>query len=573
MAYDILIENGLIVDGTGLPGVRGDVAIKDGKIVERGRITGQADKVIDADGQVVSPGFIDIHTHYDPHWWWNPLGTSSSWHGVTTVVTGNCGLSLAPCKPEHRELVSGIFGTVEEVSRATLDAVLPWNWESFPEYMDSLEGNVGINVATLLGHSAIRVHVMGEAAGERTATDEEIRAMQDEIRKAMEAGAFGWTTSISPTHVGPSGDPVPSRYSDNRELFAFADTLAEYNTGSIELIPPHAVLGCTEEDRETLKGIALRSGRPVNWLGHSWKWFMPDLWRDEQRWMADIAREGAMLFANLTLQPFDRTVNFKRTTFFNGFHMWRDIMKLPLEERVLKLKDPDLRPTLRHAIDNVDTKPEKGQVRPPVRWDAVTIRETKLEKNKHLEGRRVIDIAKERGVHVADVMADLALEESLETNFRQQHALEEDQAVLGEMMQSPFVALGTSDSGAHINSDCNSAEPTYCIKHWVKEQGVMSLEEAVRRWTWVPANTFGMQGRGSLQEGMHADVVVFDLDKIDIGNKEIIGDVPSGETRYIQKAEGIEYTIVNGRILMDHDKPSGDLNGKVLRSSASNGKR
>ncbi len=439
--------------------------------------------------------------------------------------------------------------------------------------MDRLDNRLGINLMPLLGHSAIRVHTMGEAASERAATADEIAAMQHEIRQAMEAGAWGWTTSVSPTHVGPTGDPVPSRYADNDELYAFASVMAEYHTGAMEIIPPNAVFGITADDREMLRQLALHSGRPVLWLGHGWKWFKPDLWREEQAWMASLAKEGATVLANLTLQPFDRVVNYKRTSFFNGLDTWRDIMSLPLAERKAKFADPSLRPALRHAIDNPQTTATKGQIRPPIRWEAVTVLETHSEKNKWMEGKRVLDLAKQQGVHVADFMTDLTLEEDFATNFRTITVLEEDEAVQGELLNSPFVMLGSSDSGAHINNECKSGEPTYCVRHWVQEQQTMSLEEAVRRWTWVPANVFGLHDRGLIREGMKADINVYAPDQLKIGKKEMIQDVPSGETRLIQKAEGIHHTIVNGRVLLNGSQETGDLPGEVLRSSAYTGPR
>lgn len=571
MAYDIVIKNGTVVDGSGMPAVRGDVAIKDGKIVARGRISGAATQVIDADGLTVAPGFIDIHTHYDPHWWWNPLGTPSCWHGVTTVVTGNCGLTLAPCKPQDRQAMAGIFSQVEEVSMNTLDAVLPWSWESFDDYLRELDKSLGINVLPLLGHSAIRVYAMGQAGMERAATDDELRRMQQLVRQAMESGAWGWSTSVSPTHVGPTGDPVPSRFADNRELYALASVLSEYNTGAMEIIPPNAVFGITQDDRDMLQQMALQSGRPVVWLGHGWKWFKPELWREEQAWMADMAREGAHILANLTMQPFDRTVNYKRTSFFNGLETWRDIMRLPLEERKARFADPALRPALRHAIDNPQMTATKGQIRPPIRWEAVSVLHTRLEKNKWMEGHKVLDLAAQKGVHVADFMTDLTLEEDFATDFRTITELEKDKAVQGELLQSPFVILGSSDSGAHINNECKAGEPTYCIRHWVQERQLMSMEEAIRRWTWVPASVFGLHDRGLIREGMQADVVVFSPEDLKIGKKEMIQDVPGGETRLIQKAEGIHHTIVNGRMMLNGSQPTGEMAGSVLRSSAYRG--
>ena len=573
MAYDILIKNGTVIDGSGMPGARSDVAIKDGKIVERGRINGPASTTIDAEGQIVSPGFIDIHTHYDPHWWWNPMATSSCWHGVTTVVTGNCGLTLAPCKPKDRQLLAGVFGRVEEVGMPTLDAILPWNWESFGEYADRLdEQPKGLNVALLLGHSAIRLHSMGEASGERAATDDEIKAMKDLTRQAMESGAFGWTTSMSQTHVGPTGDPVPSRYAENKELYELASVLDEYNAGTMEIIPPNSVFGLAPENREMLRQLALRSGRPVNWLGHTWKWFRPDLWREEQDWMREIAKEGAMVLATVAMQPFDRLVNYNRTSFFNGLETWRDIMDLPIEERLTKLKDPDLRPALRHAIDNPQTSTKKGQLRGPIRWEAVTVLKTKLEKNKPLQGKGVLELAAQRGVHVADFMNDLTLEEGLETDFHYRSSLEEDDVDRGELIKSPFVMLGASDSGAHINNECTSGEPTYCLKHWVLDRQVMSMEEAIRRWTWVPASVFGMKDRGLIREGMRADVTIFSPEELEAGEKEKVQDLPHGETRLIQKGKGFKHTIVNGKVLLNDDVHTGEMPGQLLRSAAYKGK-
>jgi N-acyl-D-amino-acid deacylase len=568
MTYDLLIKDGLVVDGSGMAPIRADVGIKGGKIVARGKLGARASRVIDAQGRVVCPGFIDIHTHYDPHWWWNPLGTSSSWQGVTTVVQGNCGLTLAPCRPEHRAVMAGVFSSVEEISMATLDAVVPWKWESFREYLDQLEGRLGINVGTLLGHSAIRLYAMGEASLERAARPEEISHMQKLLREAMEAGAVGWSTSKAPAHVGPKGAPIPSRQATDEELFALADTLGEYHCGAIEIVPQSVLFGINQEDRKLLHDLARRSGRPVNWLGHEWKWFAPDLWREEQRWMAESARQGGQVFGNIVMQPFDREVTFKRSTFFQGLNHWRDIMSLPLEQRKAKLADQSLRPALREALDNPDYSGTRGSARPPIRWEGVSVLRTGLTKNRWMEGKSVVELAKQRGVHVADVMSDLAAEEDLETVFHQRFVLDVDTGIMGDMIQDQHVVFGSSDSGAHINSMVQSGEPAYCLRHWVLDHPKLTLEEAVRRLTFVPASVLGFYDRGLVREGLQADINVLSLQDLELGRKELVQDLPSGETRWIQKAKGIDYTIVNGEVLMERGSPNEVLPGKVLRGGA-----
>ncbi|MBI3744247.1 MAG: amidohydrolase family protein [Chloroflexi bacterium] len=311
--------------------------------------------------------------------------------------------------------------------------------------------------------------------------------------------------------------------------------------------------------------IATESRQPVTWIGHGFRWYMPDAWQREQEWMRDASRQGAQFFASARIQPIDRKVVFKRTTFFNGLETWRDVFALAPQERLAKLADPSLRPALRHAIDNPQRAATRGQILPQIRWDALFVEQAMLPKNKALEGRQAMKIAKERSIHVADLLADMAVEENLETVFRLHTAMPEDDIQRDRLLQGANVMVGNSDSGAHINSDCTAGEVTYFIKRYALDRKIISLEEAVRRWTWMPASMAGFTDRGLLREGMAADIVVFSPSELDVPPTEMAQDVPGGETRIVQKARGITHTIVNGRVALRGNRHTGERAGRVLR--------
>lgn len=459
----------------------------------------------------------------------------------------------------------GVFGKVEELSMSSMRAMIPWEWESYGQWLDRVDRGLGANVATLAGHNALRFQAMGEACLDRAATGDEVEAMQSALREALDAGAFGWSTTISPTHVRPTGEPVPSRLADDEELVALAAVMGEYNRGYIEILTRDFLWGLSERDKALLMRLSRAGGRPITWIGHGYKWNLPNTWREEQAWMAEASKQGALFYGGVRLQPVDRRISFKRTTFFTGLETWRDIMDLPLEQRIAKLNDQSLRPALRHAIDNPQRATARGQIMPQVRWPSLYVERTKLPKNKAYDGRPVVELARERGVHIADFLCGLAAEEQLETQFRLKSILEQDEAIRGQLIQSPFVMLGNSDSGAHINTDCTAGEPTYFLKHWCLDRKAMSLEEGIRRWTWAPACMVGLTDRGLVREGMAADVMVFSPEELGVRPAEQVADVPGGETRYVQKASGIKHTIVNGRVTLEGDRHTGDRPGKVLR--------
>jgi N-acyl-D-amino-acid deacylase len=555
MAYDLLITNGMVVDGTGFPRYRSDVGIKDGQIVEMGRLRGTAASAIDADGLFVAPGIIDLHTHYDAQPFWDRLCTSSVWHGVTTVLTGNCGLTLAPLRPEHRETMLATFCCVEDLPVKSLAAVLPWTWETFGEYTKAIDRGLGVNMMPLVGHNPLRLSAMGLSAWERAATADETATMQRLLREALEAGAWGWSTTASPTHAGPAGEPVPTRLAHNDERLALARTMGEFNRGVIEILPP-SVTRPDEADRHHLREVALTSGRPVFFL----------VFDAEMRDYTDgAAHDGAQLYALLRAIPFNPRFTLKKTTFFSNLDVWDRIMDLPLEERVATLANPDKRAELREAATKRQRR-RPGVLGRFIPWEAIVVSKTMLAKNRSLERRRLAELADRQGKHVADVMLDLAVEERLETEFQLQTRPPEDDVALTEFVKSGHALPSQSDAGAHLNTNfCTAGESSYVLSQWVRERQLLSLEDAVRRLTFQPACIMGLHDRGLVREGMAADLVVFDLSRIGIKQDEVSHDGPAGAPRRVQGAEGIHHVIVGGQAVLNHGRHTGALPGRVLR--------
>ncbi len=557
MAYDLVIKNGMVVDGTGFSGFRADVAIKDGAIAEIGRIRATAAATIDADGLFVAPGIIDLHTHYDAQPFWDKLCTSSVWHGVTTVLTGNCGLTLAPLRPEHREAMLATFCCVEDLPVKSLAAVLPWTWESFDEYMDAIDHGLGVNMMPLVGHNPLRLGAMGQAAWERAATADEIGTMQSLLRAALEAGAWGWSTTASPTHAGPSGEPVPTRLAENEERLALGRTIGEFNRGVIEILP-RSVTKPDEADRQHLLEVALTSGRPVFFLGFD---------ADARAYVEAAARAGAQLCNLLRAIPFNPRFTLKKTTFFKNLDVWDVVMDLPVPEQLTALADPRRRAELRETA----TRPQRRRPGVPGRlvpWSAIVVRKVSLDRNRPLQGRGLAELADEQRKHVADVMLDLAVEEGLETEFQLHTRSPEDEAQIAEMVKSGHALPSQSDAGAHLNTNsCTAGESSYVLGEWVRERQLLSLEDAIRRLTFQPARIMGLHDRGLVREGLAADLMVFNLSRIGVKEDEVWNDGPAGVPRRVQGADGVYYVIVGGQVVLDHDKHTGALPGRVLRAA------
>jgi len=555
--YDLLLKNGRIYDGSGMPGYNGNLAVQDGKIVEMGRVNGGAKRTLNLDGLSVAPGFIDPHTHLDAQLFWDPLGTSSCFHGVTSVVVGNCGLSLAPAKPEDRDAVIKSFVRVEAISRRVLEEGIQWKWTSTGEYLSALGTRLGVNAAALVGHIAVRHYVMGEDAVERQATPEEIAKMKELVRAGMEAGAVGFSTNQNPRHIREDKKPVASRLASDDELGSLLDVLGELNAGVVQLS------GGGADARGRIgyaAAMARRTGRPVLWQSISHSWSRPDHWRGMLEATAKVFRdEGLPIYAMTQAKPFQNRYTLHDAQCFDEFPTWKAAMFGPLPARKQMFADLDIRKKL-FAEAIADQSPSVF----PRRWDVIFVDHVKLAKNKFLEGKSVQEIAAAQGKDGLDCFLDLSLEEDLETRFVHTNTQGDPQAVC-EILKHPAVMIGQSDAGAHMGYDARFGYATAFLGRWVRDCGIMSLEEAVNKLTFRVASVFGLSDRGLLRPGYAADIAVFDAATVNALEPEYIQDLPGNETRMIQNAVGVPYTIINGEIVIENGAPTGALPGKVLR--------
>jgi N-acyl-D-aspartate/D-glutamate deacylase len=554
MQYDLIVRRGRVVDGSGLPSYVADVAVKNGMIVELGRIQGNAPKVIDADGLAVAPGFIDHHTHLDAQMLWDPYGTCEPQHGVTTVVMGNCGLTLAPVKAGDEDALVKSFVRVEAIPRFALERGVQWNWHSYGEYLNNFEGKIGINIGGLVGHIAVRHNVMGEEAVERKATAKEVQQMRSLVLSAMEGGALGISTNRNERHMREDGKPVASRLADDEELFALCDVLAERNAGVIETI-----LGRNKiEHFEFYHRLAKKTQRPVLWQSLQHRWAEPNLWREQLDAVEPIFREGYRAYGLSHTVPLIRHFELKNCQVFDEFPTWKNIMFLPEAVRKQAFSDPDTRRKLRADLE--DPRPTNFHRR----WDIVRVEKTMKPENQKYAGKSVAEVAAMRGQDPLDAFLDLALEEDLNTVFWNANN-GGDADAMGEILRSPYVLVGTSDAGAHVQFGADFGYGTTLLGLWVRERKVMSLEQAIHKLTFHVASIFGLSGRGLLRPGYAADLVLFDPKSVNSHEPEWANDYPAGSKRLIQRSDGIHYTIVNGQSIHEDGRMTGDLPGHVLR--------
>ena len=558
MDFDLKITGGLIVDGTGAPGYPGDVGIRGGRIVALGDAPGTARETIDATGRAVAPGFIDVHTHYDAQILWDRMLSISPWHGVTTVVLGNCGFGLAPARKAHRSLLIRTLEKVEGMSVAALEAGLgeDWGFESFPEYLDLVEKRgSAINVAVLLGHTPLRLYVMGESATDRAATADELAAMHAIVKEALEAGALGLATSKFQSHVGFEGRPVPSRAADFEEIRNLASAIPEVGHGMLQTtLGPGLLLDQLEQiNRETGANIcwtALLAGSAFGKSGHK-----ELLARSEE-----MFARGLMVVPQVTPRPLNFEFQFSEPTILEGMSFFKPVAQADAQGKHALYNDAGFRAKFRERFDN--GWPELKQA-----FNMMAIVE--FAPDPSVEERLLVEVAAERGVHPVDLALDLALQSGLEARFRMPLA-NHDEAQVAELLLNPNMVVGLSDAGAHASQLCDACQATYLLGRWVREKKALSLEAAVRMLTSRPAEVFGIQERGRLAVGLPADLVVFDPETVGAGPLKRVNDMPANAPRLVSEAAGVDAVIVNGVLLRRNgsDMLGGEqaLPGRLLRS-------
>jgi N-acyl-D-amino-acid deacylase len=561
MTYDILIKNGRIVDGSGGPSFKGDVGIKDGKIVEIGKLSGPATRTVDADGRVVAPGFIDNHCHYDAQVTWDPLCSFSCDHGATTVIFGNCSLSLAPVKKSRKEQrrLNEFLSYVEAIPMEVLDT-LEFTWETFPEYLEEMDKHLGVNIGNLIGHTAVRHYVMGEDCQKRTATDGEISEMQGLVRDGMQAGALGLSVSRNQGHFDPQGVHIPAIWADEKEIFALGDVLRELGTG---LIQSGGGNGAEMKDA-LMSRLSEATGRTVvyNNLGQTMR--RPGQWQKQMEQVDATTAKGIRAFPMCTPNRITDYFKMRNTQTFRGMAVWHPICLSSPEDQLKAYADPAVRKALHAEAVEFKSGPAIGIC--STWWDYMVVQTAVLEKNKWMEGKTLGEIAKAQGKGIIDCLCDLTVEENLDTEWLHGENNVDDEAV-AKILTYPNAIIGLSDGGAHVQFQSGFGFSTRLLSEWVREKKVMSLETAVRRLTFESASTFGLYDRGLLRPGMVADIVIFDPDTVKPLPLEVLHDFPTGAKRIKEPAQGIHMTIVNGQVLLEDGKHSGALPGKVLRNS------
>lgn len=533
---DLIIRNGTIVDGTGMPGYIGDVGVKDGKIAANGNISEPASREIDAAGKIVSPGFIDPHTHFDAQLLWDGRAKPAIEHGITTIVPGNCSLSLAPLKAEHRMKLVGMFNQIEEMPIKAFEEGVEWNWETFEEFLNRIKKNLTINVAPLVGHSVLRLWVMGDDSMDRTANDEELARMQELLRECLRNGAIGLSTSF--VDMDETLQPVPSRYADQKELNALCEVLGEFNR-ILQIVHEFYDADITLARIDQLAEISLKYK-----ITTTFSPLFVSMAEDDSvnRVMARVDEQfkrGARVWPQVQTRPIDISFCFEvPSLLFIRLPSWYQIMRFSSHDEIkAAFKDDERRKQL----------VAEAQSMSPM-WDTLVLRQVDSEANQQFVGKTLAEIAATRNTSTIDTMIDLSIEEDLQAHFLASNMGHTDNDVIGGLLANPRVHLGASDGGAHILSFSTYGDTGYLFSQFVRQCKALSIEEAVKKITLDTASIWGMNNRGLLHEGYAADITIFDAEQIDRGEEYYVQDVPGDGSRYVRDSKGIDTVIIGGEI-------------------------
>lgn len=567
MKYDLLIKNGTIVDGTGALSFAGNVAVSDGKIAAVGEVSGKARDVVDAEGRLVTPGFVDIHTHLDAQITWDPIASSSCWHGVSSIVMGNCGVTFAPCKPEDRDYLARLMESVEDVPAKTISAGMPWTWETYGEYLQSLDNlPKGVNVGGLVGHCAVRLFAMGEdALKNEPATPEEIARMRAAVDEAMAGGALGFSTSRTPLHLTPDGDAVPGTYASADELRGICAALGARGAGVVEAATAAQAGDGEDEVRANLarevawmRQVSTETGRPIVFNLAQTRG-MPQGYQ----WLLDAVSEntgdGARLIPQSTTRGIGVLFGFQNRTPFDRAPAWRALRGMPMAEKIARLRDSEYRAEMvRQSVADL----------PPLDFNDVFVLDAERPRYDHEEDQSLAAHAARLHTSAPDAFIELSLAGEGMTMFNYPFLNPEMDAV-ERMLSNEHVVLGLGDSGAHCGMIMDASLPTYFLTYWVRERGLFGVEQAIHKLTGEPAALFELDGRGLLREGAKADINIIDFDGMRLHGPRFVHDLPAGAGRYVQKAEGYSRMYVNGELFMQDGEHAGALAGDVLRNRAS----
>lgn len=549
---DLIIRNGTIVDGTGMPGFTGDIGIKDGKIAVTGSILETAAEEIDASGKIVSPGFIDPHTHFDAQLLWDGRAKPAIEHGITTIVPGNCSLSLAPLKAEHRMKLVGMFNQIEEMPIKAFEEGVEWDWETFDEFLTRIKKDLTINVAPLVGHSVLRLWVMGDASMHRTADEEELSQMQDLLRECLRNGAIGLSTSF--IDMDETLQPVPSRYADQKELGALCEVLSEFNR-MLQIVHEFYDADVTVARIDQLAEISLKYKITTTFS----PLFVNSTDNDAvSKVMARVDEQferGARVWPQVQTRPIDISFSFEvPSLLFIRLPSWYQIMRFGThDETMAAFKDEDKRKQL----------VAEAQSMGPL-WDKLVLRQVASDANQQYVGKTLAEIAASRNTGTIDTMIDLSLEEDLQAHFLASNMGHNDNDVVGSLLANPRVHLGASDGGAHILSFATYGDTGYLFSQFVRNCKSLSLEQAVKKITLDTANIWGMEGRGVLQKGYMADITIFDAEKIARGDEYYTQDVPGDGYRYVRDGIGIDAVIIGGEVAYQNGEYTDSTNGAII---------